>query len=234
MKLFDRLIKKQEEKEAAESSRNKSDIRELEIYSDMRVVVETPEEKLLFIAKLQNPQGSTAQLYQYSDGEIFRDTGMEDYEEKGSVSVKLRGYNNRRRKAVFMEGVITPQAKHIWQVTDLTITKVENERSFSRLSTDIDGMITLYGETEANPCRLLDISAGGVSIGSQCRYHKGDKFLLSTKLLECGSPFTVYCEVLRVIEKGESVFEYGCEFVELTEVEQERIAQSMAQLRQSK
>ena len=183
MKLFDRLIKKQEEKEAAESSRNKSDIRELEIYSDMRVVVETPEEKLLFIAKLQNPQGSTAQLYQYSDGEIFRDTGTEGFEEKGDLSVKLRGYNNRRRKAVFMEGVITPQAKHIWQVTDLIITKGENERSFSRLSTDIDGMITLYGETEAKPCRLLDISAGGGRIGFPYRDHKRDKFFMSPKLL---------------------------------------------------
>lgn len=36
-----------------------------------------------------------------------------------------------------MEGAIIPVQKHIWKVEDLTVTRVENERSSSRLNTDV-------------------------------------------------------------------------------------------------
>lgn len=229
MKLFE-LLKKSGEKEAAQGGR--SDLRELEIYSGMRVVAETPDGRMLFIARLHEPQRGRAELFQYSDGEVFRDTGAEDFQEKGILHVMIRGYNDRSRKAVLMEGDIAPKARHIWQVEHLTITKVENERSFSRLSTDLDGTVTAEGETAERPCRLFDISAGGVSIGSGYRYHKGDRFLLKTRLSECGSPFVAYCEVLRVVEREPERFEYGCHFLELTKADQEFLVQSIAHLKE--
>ena len=45
------------------------------------------------------------------------------------------------------------------------------------------------------------------------------------------SPAAVlYCEVLRVTERNENWFEYGCRFLELTESEQKEITQEIAQL----
>ncbi len=85
-----------------------------------------------------------------------------------------------------MEGTITPEKKHIWEVRDLVVLRVENERSFPRMSTDIDAVITVSGGTSEaeEACKLLNISVGGVSIGSKKRYYKGDMFLLKAKLVE--------------------------------------------------
>ncbi len=229
MKLFE-LFKKSGEKEAVREGGEKSDMRELEIYSGMRVVVETPDGRLLFIARLHEPERSRAELFQYSDGEIFRDTDTGDLQGKDAFHVMIRGYNDRRRKAVLMEGDIAPKEKHTWQVEHLSITKIENERSFSRLSTDLEGTVMAEGETEERPCCFFDISAGGASIGSRYRYHKGDHLFLKTKLSESGSPFVVYCEVLRVVEREAEQFEYGCHFLELTNADQEFLVRSIARL----
>lgn len=227
MKIFD-SFKKKAEKCSGGNDKKVSDIKELEIYSGMRVVVEDPEGKLLFIAKLQEPQRNTAELYQYSEAETLRKTETENIQEISHMFVKLRGYNDRERKAVFMEGIITPIKKHVWQVENLIVTKVENERSFSRFAADIDAVIISDGEDDTvHTCKILNISVGGANISSEHRYYKGDQFLLKVKLLEKEQPFVVYCEVLRVIERDMTRFEYGCHFVELTEVKQEQISQSI-------
>lgn len=223
MKLFDIFGKKDE--------KDRNDIKQLEIYSGMRVIVEDLEGKMLFIAKLQDPRKNTAQLYQYSKSEVSLDEAGGG--EKLSVSVKIRGYNDAERKAVFMEGVITPEQKHVWRVRDLVVLKVENERSFPRMSTDIDAVVTAPGgisETE-EACKLLNISVGGASIGSEQRYYKGDTFLLKAKLAEESPAVVLYCEVLRVTERNENWFEYGCRFLELTETEQEQITQDIANMK---
>lgn len=143
------------------------------------------------------------------------------------TQVKLRGYNDRERKAVFMEGRVTPLKKHVWKVEDLTVSKVENERSFPRFTTDINAVISDGKDDTVRTCRLLNISVGGASIGTERRYYKGDKFLLKVKMLEEEQPFVVYCEVLRVMERERSIYEYGCHFIELTEVDQEQISRSI-------
>lgn len=215
MRLFDIFGKRVEK-----------DIKELEIYSGMRVVVEDTEDRMLFIANLKNLYKDTAELYQFSEGDIFQDVDMESYRGSESLYVKLRGFNDCERKAVFMEGIVTPGQRHVWQVRNLTVVRVENERSFTRLNTDIDAVAVSPGDDE-RVCRLLNISVGGASIGTEYRYHKGDTFLLKVKL-SGDKPSVMYCEVLRVIEKETAKFEYGCRFLELTEADQEQITRSMA------
>lgn len=228
MKLFD-LLGKKAKKDTDRAGRRMNDIKELEIYSGMRVVVENLEGQLLFIAKLQDPQKNMAELYQYSRAEI----SLEEDGRKGEapVSVRIRGYNDMERKAVFMEGSITPKQKHVWQVEELVVLKVENERSFPRMSTDIDAVITASDGTAGGEksCKLLNISAGGASIGAEQRYYKGDTFLLKAKLVKNSPTVVLLCEVLRVVERNEKWFEYGCRFLELTEAGQEQIIQDIAQ-----
>ncbi len=209
-----------------------SDIKQLEIYTGMRVVVETLDGHLLFIASLQDLQRNSAELYQYSEAEIFQDVDEKPVEMTESTHVKIRGYNDWERKAVFMEGVITPKEKHVWQVDELTVIRIENERSFTRLNMDVDAVIEDSREdgSEGEECKLLNISIGGASIGSKKRYHKGDKFLLKAKLLEGRPSSVVYCEVLRVVERGVDKYEYGCRFLELAEASQEQMAQEIAMI----
>lgn len=197
----------------------------LEIYSHMRVEVTTPDGQLLFVAKLVNVRDRTAELQQYSDSSL----SQESEESEEPIPVHIRGYNDHERKAVYLEGLITPKPKHIWQVDQLVLVKVENARAFFRLDTNIDATATTFGgqNTGERPCKLLNISVGGACIASEYQYRERDKFLLTVKLFEDREVSAMFCQVLRIIVRGENKYEYGCQFLELNENDQEKITQNI-------
>ncbi|WP_293286103.1 PilZ domain-containing protein [Oscillibacter sp.] len=173
------------------------------------------------MAKLLGLHGNKAELHQYSESEIAGDVE--------SIHVRIRGYSDYERKAVYMEGVITPGPKHIWQVEELTVLRVGNDRAFFRLETNLDATATMFSGLAMGekPCKLLNISVGGASVGSAYRYHEGDKFLLKVRLLEDRPESVMFAQIVRVIAKDEEKFEYGCRFLELTEADQEQITKNI-------
>ncbi len=72
---------------------------ELEIYSGMRVEVTAMDGRMLFVAKLMGLHGNQAELHQYSEAA---------FSQEEPFPVRIRGYSDRDRKAVYMEGVIAP------------------------------------------------------------------------------------------------------------------------------
>ena len=128
-----------------------------------------------------------------------------------------------------MEGDISPRPNHIWQVEGLTLVQVGNDRAFFRLDTNLDASVTMFSGLQSGekPCRLLNISVGGACIASAYPFQEGDKFLLKVKLLEDRDPSIMYCQVLRVIEHEDAPFEYGCQFLELNEADQDRITENI-------
>ncbi len=207
-----------------QSSEKKQEVeeeKELTVYSGMRVEVTTLTDRLLFVAKLMNLQKDKAELHQYSE------TGISV--EGEPFQVKIRGYSDHEKKAVYMEGMITARPEHIWQVEELKVIRIVNGRAFFRLSTDLDASVTTFSGLGAGekPCKLLNISVGGACIGSEHRYHKGDKFLLKVKLLADRPESAMLCQVLRVTEKEDSEFEYGCQFLEMTEEDQKAVTQNI-------
>ncbi len=195
---------------------------ERECYSHMRVEVTTFDGQLLFVAKLMNHRGEMAELHQYSETEL-------SMESETPIRVRIRGYHDHLRKAVYMEGYISPQPKHIWLVSRLYVARVGNDRAFFRLDTDIEASVTKFIGRNAGekPCRLLNISVGGAGISSDQQYWEGDKLLLTVRLMEDRDPSIMYCQVLRVIEKEEGRYEYGCQFLEMTEADEEKITQNI-------
>ena len=220
MKLFHLFGKKTEEPEP-QDGKKPNDGEELEIYSGMRVEVTDSDGRMLFVAKLLGLRGDRAELHQYS--ETPAPAGEEP------IPVKIRGYSDRDRKAVYMEGVITPMPKDIWSVAELKLCRVGNDRAFFRLDTNLNATATMFSGLEMGekPCRLLNISIGGACISSECRYHEGDKFLLKVRLLEDRPESVMFSQVMRIIERGGAKFEYGCRFLELTEEDQEKITQNI-------
>lgn len=221
MRLFN-LFGKKNEKQPPKESGQKEAAEEREIYSGMRVEVTDQNDNMLFVAKLQGLRGDQAELHQYSESAI-------DREEEDPLPVKIRGYNDHNRKAVYMEGVITPKPQNIWSVAELNVCKVGNDRAFFRLETNLEASATMFTGLEMGekPCRLLNISVGGARITSERRYHEGDKFLLKVKLLEDRPESAMYSQVVRVLEREDGKTEYGCRFLELTEEDQERITQNI-------
>ena len=194
----------------------------------MRVEVTTDTGQILFVAKLLGLHRDKAELHQYSESEIAEDAE--------SIHARIRGYSDHERKAVYMEGVITPGPKHIWQVEELTVARVGNDRAFFRLETNLEATATMFSGLAMGekPCKLLNISVGGASVGSEYRYHEGDKFLLKVRLLKERPESAIFSQVVRVIEKDDGRFEYGCRFIELTEADQEQITQNIFAVQRQK
>ena len=220
MKLFD-IWRKRAEETPAQKNEKAAEEESLDIYSGMRVEVTTDAGQILFVAKLMGLHGKKAELHQYSECEIVKDVE--------TIHARIRGYSDYERKAVYMEGIITPGPKHIWQVEELTIVRVGNDRAFFRLTTNLDATATMFSGLAMGekPCKLLNISVGGASVSSEYRYHKGDKFLLKVRLLEDRPESVMFSQIVRVVEKDEGKFEYGCQFLELTEVDQEQITRNI-------
>ena len=220
MKLFD-IWRKRAEETPAQKNEKAAEEESLDFYSGMRVEVTTDAGQILFVAKLMGLHGKKAELHQYSESEIVKDVE--------TIHARIRGYSDYERKAVYMEGIITPGPKHIWQVEELTIVRVGNDRAFFRLTTNLDATATMFSGLAMGekPCKLLNISVGGASVSSEYRYHEGDKFLLKVRLLEDRPESAMFSQIVRVVEKDEGKFEYGCRFLELTEVDQEQITRNI-------
>lgn len=215
------LFRKRAKERPPQEDKDTNGTEELDIYSGMRVEVTTAAGQILFVAKLMGLHGDKAELHQYSEAAIVKDVE--------TIHARIRGYSDYERKAVYMEGIITPGPKHIWQVEELTIVRVGNDRAFFRLTTNLDATATTFSGLAMGekPCKLLNISVGGASVSSEYRYHKGDKFLLKVRLLEDRPESVMFSQIVRVVEKDEGKFEYGCRFLELTEVDQEQITRNI-------
>lgn len=225
MRLFDLFGKGgKEQPQETEKKAEENELAELTAYSGMRVEVTTFEGTLLFVAKLTNLWKDQARLEQYSESEL-----SEEKEEEEPLHVRIRGYSDHERKAVYMEGVITLEEKHTWKVEELTVARIGNDRAFFRLETNLDATVTTFGGFSAreHDCKMLNISVGGARILSEEIYQEGDKFLLQVKLLEDRPMSVMFCEVLRIFEREDSKYEYGCRFLELNEDDQDKITQNI-------
>lgn len=201
---------------------------ELRAYSGMRVEVTTFDGRILFVAKLMDLHGNQAELHQYSESSISQ---VDE-----PLPVRIRGYSDQDRKAVYMEGAILPLPQNKWSVSDLILCRIGNDRAFFRLATNLDATAVMFsGLTMGEkPCKLLNISVGGACISSTFRYHTGDKFLLKVRLLEDRPESAMFAQVMRVIERDGAEFEYGCRFLELTEADQEQITQNIFEAQRQK
>ena len=225
MGLFERL-KKKPAVPPPPPPKPAQDSEDVSVYSHMRVEVTTKDGQMLFVAKLMCRQRHTAELHQYSEADVPL---LKDCSESEALPVHIRGYHDRLRKAVYMEGFISPMPRHIWLVSHLYVARVGNDRAFFRLDTDLPASISKFSGRSAGdfPCRLLNISVGGACVASEQRYWEGDKFLLSVKLLEDRETSIMYCQVLRVVEKEDAPFEYGCQFLELNDADQDKITENI-------
>ncbi len=218
MKLFDLFGRRQKEQPPQKEHEEE---KELQIYSGMRVEVTASDGRLLFVAQLRNLREKGAELYLYSESALPPDSEP--------LPACIRGYNDHNRKAVYMEGVISPMPQNIWKVEELVVRRVGNDRAFFRLDTNLDATATMFSGLSMGerPCKLLNISVGGACITSETPYHEGDKFLLKVKLLADRPESVIYSEVMRIIHKDKDKVEYGCRFLELTEEDETKITQNI-------
>ncbi len=178
-------------------------------YAGMRLEIMDEQENLLFAARADNSWDGSMELRALT---VPRLPPRAEY-----YPVLMRGYQVKTRKAVHMEGNITPQGNGVWSVEDLKITSKDNDRAFYRQETTVRGTVMPLrqrGIAEAS-CRLINVSAGGVCIQTAAEFMVGERFLLKSTLFEGWKPTPVMCAVRRVTRRKSST-EYGCEFIDLS------------------
>ena len=214
MGLFDRF-KKRTVEEAAEPV-----LPDLSPYSDLAVEVSGMDGQLLFMARLTILLRGRAELRQLSSSPLDEDVE--------SLPVRIRGYQKSADQAVCLEGTISPQpVRYVWEVENLRLTQVGNDRAFFRLNTNVEAKAILENMVGTEtPCRLLNISVGGARIRSDYVWQEGDRFLLKVRLLEDREVSELSCQILRVV-KQTPPYEYGCQFLNLSEADQDRITENI-------
>lgn len=217
LQLFKRFGKSGRAHETEEDQR-KTLAEDLELYSGMRVEVSSEDKQVFLVASLVDLWGDQARLKPLNENGLLTEE---------PVPVSIRGYSSLDRKAVLIEGTIRPGASGLLEAENLVLIKRSNDRAFFRVGTNIEAYITPMGSfsAEEETCKVLNISVGGVCLGSKGQHNVGDKFIMRVKLLKELEPSLMFCQVLRILERKEDYFEYGCQFLRLTASDEERILQ---------
>ena len=78
------------------------------------------------------------------------------------------------------------------------------------------------------PCTILNVSATGIALQSPGLFQIGDILELTRQRFRVRGPeHTVKCKVVRMRGLAEGGYFYGCQFVELTQEEENRLYQDM-------
>lgn len=194
-----------------------------ELSPGLRVEVLTMENHLLFVGRLRILGGGVL--------ELRRDTGDPLPQALYNSKVKLRGFQSNSQPFC-MNGTVGKSSRDFWQVENLEVLQSRENRSFFRQNTDLEARVVPSGRyrglgSEMAECKVLDVSAGGARILSRNVYLEGDRFQLEVELLPEERPFSMVCQVLRIMPKKGFKYEYGCKFEGLSEQEQQRLLRAV-------
>lgn len=191
-----------------------------ELYSGMRVEVLSPSNNLLFVGTLK--------IYGAGVLEIRAEEGAHMPMAIYKQEVKLRGFQ-KNSQAFTLYGNICRSSTNFWHIENLKFLQSQDSRSFFRQTADVSGIIipnSRYREQEQVPCTIMDVSASGARVKTKKEFPEGAMFLLETTIVPEEAPFSITCQVLRILEHRRDM-EYGCQFVGLPDKEQERLLQAI-------
>lgn len=141
------------------------------------------------------------------------------------------------RDASVLGGRVCGSTRTLWRVGSLKrFQSAENRTAFRQKTNAVGRVVPLDGGHDAAalrraasspfsaPCQLIDISMGGVFLSCRKGFERGDYLaLLGVTLLAEQTPLSFICKVCRVDEGDPAAFRYGCEFIGLTEREQNHL-----------
>jgi len=117
-------------------------------------------------------------------------------------------------------------------VENLSLAKWSDNRANIRVETDAEGTVSLIGRPAGHeePCRLVNISQGGVCVGMETCHEVGDQFILRVKPYPESETLSLHCEFLRILERRHGYFEYGCKFIDLKPTDEKRVLRCVFEL----
>ena len=215
--LFGKSARDREREQAEELARNQ----DLEVYAGMKVEVTSDDGRMFLSAKLTDLRGDRAQLKPSMDGSLMA-------RGEAPIPVTIRGYSSRENRAVVMKARVRVSAGGNWQAERLALVKKGDHRASVRVSVDLDGFLSYDGIQM--PARVINMSTGGVCVASHARHNVGEKLTLWLTLPVQSGTLTLPFQILRINERRNGYFEYGCKFIEMDEEQENRLARAIFEL----
>ena len=222
MGLFDRFRGKKKTKAESDSLRD---------YSGLRMEVFDQDDQFLFMAVLLILQDATPELRQLADApDIPWEIGAEPFH------AKLRAFDSIQKLAVHLEGIVSRVDEDVLKIERLRLVSKDNDRAFFRQGINAVGEVYFTGDPDAFSwvCELRNVSAGGVCLRMKEEdFQIGDELTLRARLSPEQDISEFPCIVRRVTPKRGGMFEYGCQFVNLTAADQDRISRAIMEIQQN-
>ena len=189
------------------------------------VEVMTPENRLLFVGKIEAIQENALRIRDAND-DILPMVMV-------NREVKLRFFTDEGN--VVLYGKVFGSTMRMWKVDQLRTAFTKENRAFFRQSVSME-ILAQCGKRPSKggepsvlfPCQVLDISAGGILISCKEPFSEGDRLLVTDVPLLAKEPtFQFDCVVRRGGAWSKGVAHYGCQFISISAREQERLLRAI-------
>lgn len=196
-------------------------------YLGMTLEVLTEDGKFMFLAKVSDIDSDFIKIVNAKGGTLpptFH----------GTV-IKLRGFLSGMRP-VNVQSQICGNSPDFWKLDHIQGMYTHENRANFRQRVSIDTTLipanSIFGGSSDQPsspvpCRILDISVGGVQVSCRAKFQNGDWFFLpDVSIVDDFPPFSFTCSVRRTSENSTGYL-YGCQIDGLTAKEQEELLRAI-------
>lgn len=200
---------------------------EMDLRVGMMVEVLTVRNILTFVGRVKAFNGEVLTIKESMDGELPPVVYNQE--------VKLRFF--QKGKSLVLRGQICGSTEWIWRVDRLESQFGAEHRMFFRQNVDLKAQVEQLPEDEAPltgqapqgavPCRIMDVSVGGLMLSSRKPFEEGVRVRITeAKIAKELAPFTFVCRVQRMRQVGGN-FLCGCKFEDLSIKEEDQLLQAI-------
>ena len=193
---------------------------------DLRCTVLTKDNQFLFVGRITHydPETDMIRLVDYERRQILRNSAPE-----GSVVKLFIRLTQNKGELILIEGKVVKSMSLFLMIQAVQAVIKEEARDNYRQNIMRPAALSKVNEEPREvPCTILNVSATGIALLSPGLFQIGDILELTRQRFRVRGPeHTVKCRVVRMRGLTEGGYFYGCQFVELTQEEENRLYQDM-------
>ena len=197
----------------------------IELWPGMMAEVMTPENRLLFVGRVDKIQESGVSIRETNDDTlpmvlVNKPVKVRFYQESGSIvlNAKVCGSTRKRWKGDRRESTFVSLPRAVFRHSMSVNIEARCGKPSKR-----------GGRPQVHfPCQVLDISAGGILISCSEVFAEEDRLAVIDAPLVANAPtFTFNCQIRRASVWKKGVNRYGCQFEALSPRDQDRLLQAI-------
>lgn len=198
----------------------------IECAVDLRCTVLTKDNQFLFVGRITHydPETDMIRLVDYERRLIPRNSAPE-----GSTVKLFIKLTQNKGELILIEGKVVKSMSLFLMIQAVQAVIKEEARDNYRQNIMRPAALSKVNEEPREvPCTILNVSATGIALQSPGLFQIGDILELTRQRFRVRGPeHTVKCKVVRMRGLTEGGYFYGCQFVELTQEEENRLYQDM-------